>query len=72
MGLGKFFGDRFKTKLIPLTILDIIHMHKICSPMNKLEFKMNSAREDEPRAWLNPNDQDSFNSGWFRLDERYG
>jgi hypothetical protein len=67
MELIKFFKNQIKSKIIPLTTFDLINIHKICSPMNKLEFTMRS--DDIPRAWLNPNDQESFNYGWFTEED---
>jgi hypothetical protein len=35
----------------------------ICSPINNLVFN------NDGRAWLNPSDQQSFNSGWFEKQD---
>lgn len=43
-------------------ILEKINNSKVCSPMNKLIFK-------NGKAWLNPNNQECFNSGNFTEED---
>lgn len=50
-------------------VLDQIKEHKVCSPMNKLEFKSDIGENNEKRAWLNPENQLCFNSGWYSIDD---
>lgn len=45
-------------------VLELISKSKICKPMNTLEFKQDDNGNNH--AWLNPNDQTSFNAGWYQ------
>lgn len=66
MGILKTIISSFSSQTVTLTTLDLIKLHKICSPMNTLEFKdINGVQ----RAWLNPNEQECFNSGWFTEED---
>jgi hypothetical protein len=49
-------------KEVKSNIIDLLnsHQHPICIPMN--ELKLN---KENDLIWLNPNDQTSFNSGWY-------
>jgi hypothetical protein len=42
---------------------DQFNHNSICSPMNNLEFDKHNL------TWLNPNNQTSFNSGWFEKQD---
>jgi len=59
------FGNKNKPEI---SVVDMLQNHKICKEINHIRFT-NDKGEPTERAWLNPMNQESFNYGYFTVQD---